>query len=265
VFPQQWKRGLVNPLFKSGDSLEPNNYRPITLLPALSKVCERVVFRQLYNYLTKYKLLSPFQSGFIAKDSTTNMLLNVVHEINAGLENHHYVRAVLLDFQKAFDNVNHRGLLLKLEKKGIQGKALKWFESYLTGRMIQTILEGVISSPLKIDKGVPQGSVLGPLLFLLYIDDLSLNIQSTIKLYADDVFLVSHHNDPLVATAILNKDLERVRSWSVRWYIPLNLKKCESITFSSRRHRTRALALPPLVLNSVPLKEYEEVKYLACG
>ncbi|CAF1439203.1 unnamed protein product, partial [Didymodactylos carnosus] len=113
-----------------------------------------------YKLTTKYKLLSPFQSGFIAKDSTTNMLLDVVHEINAGLEDHHYVRAVLLDFQKAFDNVSHRGLLLKLEKKGIRGKALKWLESYLTGRMIQTILEGVISSPLKIDKGVPQGSVL---------------------------------------------------------------------------------------------------------
>ncbi|CAF1130509.1 unnamed protein product [Didymodactylos carnosus] len=190
-------------------------------------------------------------SGIISKDSTTNLLLDVVHKINVGLEDHRYVRAVLLDFQKTFDNVSHRGLLFKLERKGIQGRALKWFESYLTGRTVQTILEGVTSSPMKIDKGVPQGSVLGPLLFLLYIDDLPLKIESIIKLYADDALLVCHHKDPLVATGILNKDLERVYSWSVRWCVPLNLKKCESITFSSGRNRTRALVLPPLMLNSV--------------
>ncbi|CAF1426577.1 unnamed protein product [Didymodactylos carnosus] len=117
IFPFYWKRGLINSLFKSGNLLDHSNYRPITLLPALSKVCERVVFRQLYDYLIKNKLLTTLQFGFISKDSTTSLLPDVNQIINIGIENDRYAHAVLLDFQKAFDNGSHSGLLMKLEKR----------------------------------------------------------------------------------------------------------------------------------------------------
>ncbi|CAF4409801.1 unnamed protein product, partial [Didymodactylos carnosus] len=186
VFPDRWKNGVINPLYKSGDFLDPSNYRPITLLPALSKIPERLVHRQLYNHLVKNKLLSPFQSGFVAKDSTTNLLLDVVNKIKLGITANKFVRAALLDFKKAFDNVNHECLLLKLYKKGVRGKALKWIEDYLKDRTIQTMLDGKMSQKRLVTKGVPQGSILGPLLFLVYIDDLPNNIESTVRLFADD-------------------------------------------------------------------------------
>ncbi|CAF1185525.1 unnamed protein product [Didymodactylos carnosus] len=214
IFPSYWKRGLINPLFKSGNLLDPSNYRPITLLPALSKVCECAVFRQLYDYLIKNKLLTTLQSGFISKDSTTSLLLDIIQKINIGVENDRYVRVMLLDFQKAFDNVSHSSLLMKLEKKDIRRKALKWFQSYLEGRSIQTVLEGVTSNLREILKGIPQGSVLGPLLFLIFIDDLPIGMASSMRLFADDAFLFYHHSDPIIATDTINRDLVRVQKWA---------------------------------------------------
>ncbi|CAF4459167.1 unnamed protein product [Didymodactylos carnosus] len=262
IFPFYWKRGLINPLFKSGNLLDPSNYRPITLLPALSKVWKRVSFRQLYDYLIKNKLLTTLQSGFISKDSTTSLLLDVIQNINIGIENDRYAHAVLLDFQKAFDNGSHSGLLMKLEKKGIRRKALKWFQSYLEGRSIQTVLEGVTSNLREISKGVPQRSVLGPLLFLIFIYDLPIGMESSMRLFADDAFLFYHHSDPIITTDTINRDLVRVQKWTDTWYIPLNISKYEAITFSTQYYRARSLLLPPLILVSTALVESEEVRYL---
>ncbi|CAF1275692.1 unnamed protein product [Didymodactylos carnosus] len=244
VCSDRWKNGVINPLYKSGDSLDPSNYRPITLLPALSKIPERLVHRQLYNHLVKNKLLWPFQSGFVAKDSTTNLLLDVVNKIKLGITANKFVRAALLDFKKAFDNVNHECLLLKLYKKGVRGKALKWIEDYLKDRTIQTMLDGKMSQKRLVTKGVPQGSILGPLLFLVYIDDLPSNIESTVRLFADDVILINHEDDPLNCALKLNRYLVRIQEWSEKWHIPLNQAKCEAITFSSRYYSKKASTLP---------------------
>ncbi|CAF1386888.1 unnamed protein product [Didymodactylos carnosus] len=262
IFPAHWKNGIVNPLHKSGDKLDPSNYRPITLLQAFSKIPEHLVHRQLYSYLVKNKLLSVFQSGFIAKDSTTNLLLEVVYKINSGLKENKFVRAALLDFQKAFDNVNHEYLLFKLYQKGIRGKALKWIKDYLSNRSIQTVLDGHNSNKRYVTKGVPQGSVIGPLLFLVYIDDLPIGIDSSIKLFANDVILFNHHSNSVICSNNLNKDLVTIQDWSEKWFISLNPKKCESITFSTRYHRKTALTLPPLLLYGLPIQERDEVKYL---
>ncbi|CAF0935334.1 unnamed protein product [Didymodactylos carnosus] len=165
TFPLRRKNGIVNPLYKNGDKLERSNYRPITLLQAFSKVPERLVHKQLYTHFIKNKLLSVSQSGFAAKDGPINLLLEVVHKNNSDIKKDKFIRAASLDFQKAFDNVNHECLILKLYKKGIRGKALKWIEDYLANRSIQTVLDGHISRKRPVTKGVLQGSVL--LLFLV--------------------------------------------------------------------------------------------------
>ncbi|CAF1001772.1 unnamed protein product [Didymodactylos carnosus] len=236
IFPAHWKNSIVNPLHKRGDKLDPSNYRPITLLQAFTKIPERL-------------------------DSTTNLLLEVVHKINGGLKENKFVRAGPLYFQKAFDNVNYECLLFKLYQKGIKGKALKWIEDYLLNRSIQTVLDGHNSSKRYVTKGVPQGSVLGPLLFLVYIDDLPIGIDSSIKLFADDMILFNHHSNSVIYSNNLNKDLVTIQGWSEKWFI-LNPKKCESITFSTRYHRKTVLTPPPLLLYGLPIQERDEVKYL---
>ena len=165
VFPSMWKFANVIPIFKKNDRQDKLNYRPVSLLTCLSKICEKIVFIRLYNFLLEIKFLTPFQSGFRPGDSTTNQLILITHKIYEALEQGKGVRMVFLDISKAFDKVWHRGLLLKLERLGVRDPLLKWFRSYLTGRKQQVIIDGQSSDWRQIEAGVPQGSVLGPLLF----------------------------------------------------------------------------------------------------
>ncbi|CAF1497626.1 unnamed protein product [Didymodactylos carnosus] len=130
------------------------------------------------------------------------------------MENDKVVRAVLIDFQKAFDQVSHEGLVFKLTKKGVKGKALNWIADYLHDRTIQAMIDGVTSAPRGISKGVPQGSILGPSLFLIYIDDLPIGIESAIRLFADDTLRFSHDSDLVLASQRLARDLIRVIEWA---------------------------------------------------
>ncbi|CAF1497459.1 unnamed protein product [Didymodactylos carnosus] len=165
LFPQKWKTGYVTAIFKSGNPHEVNNYRPITLLPIISKVFERLIYRKVYGYLTKYQLLSANQSGFRHGDSTVNQLIAIVHEILLAFDKSERVLSVFFDFQKAFDTVWHKGLLTKLKAKGIPQSLVNWFDSYLHGRDIITTVDGFVSSKRNVNRGVPQGSVLGPYYF----------------------------------------------------------------------------------------------------
>ncbi len=169
VFPSMWKFANVIPIFKKNDRQDKLNYRPVSLLTCLSKICEKIVFIRLYNFLLEIKFLTPFQSGFRPGDSTTNQLILITHKIFEALERGKEVRMVFLDISKAFDKVWHRGLLLKLERLGVQDPLLKWFRSYLTGRKQRVIIDGQSSDWKQIEAGVPQGSVLGPLLFLFIL------------------------------------------------------------------------------------------------
>ena len=195
-----WKLANVTPIYKKSDKQLVTNYRPISLLPICGKLFEKIIFNNLYGYLNENNLLTKNQSGFRPGDSTTNRLLYLVNEIHEAFENSKSLEicAVFLDISKAFDKVWHEGLIFKLKQNGISGSLLTLFENYLCNRKQHVVLNDSCSDFFTIESGVPQGSVLGPLLFLIYINDLETNIKSNIKFFADDTMLFSIVNDTLM-------------------------------------------------------------------
>ena len=192
-----WKLANVTPIFKKGDKQLIKNYSPISLLPICGKVFEKIIFNNLYNHLTRYNLITKNQSGFRPGDSTTNQLIDLVNEIQHAFDSTTSleVRAIFLDISKAF------GLIFKMRQNGISGQLLKLFQNYLNNRKQRVVLNGFQADYSNIESGVPQGSVLGPLLFLIYINDLERNIKSNVKFFADDTMLFSIVNDPMLSAS----------------------------------------------------------------
>ena len=224
--PQDWSLARVVPLHKKGDKQNPSNYRPVSLTAVPCKVMESLIRDQILNYLTEEDLLSCHQYGFRPKRSCTLQLLEVLDAWSRELESRNPIDVIYLDFQKAFDSVPHRRLLLKLQSYGITGKLLAWIEAFLTGRKQQVVLEGHHSDWSDVNSGVPQGSVLGPLLFLVYVNDLPGVVQSDVKLFADDTKLFT--GVPSTADAErLQADLDALMRWSESWQMPFNQGKCK--------------------------------------
>ena len=202
---------------------------------SISKICEKIVFIRLYNFLLEIHFLNLFQSGFRPGDSTVNQLVFIVHKIYEALEQGKEARMVFLDISKAFDKVWHKGLLRKLESLGVRDPLLKWIRSYLSDRMQRVFIEGQSSDWDRVEAGVPHGSVLGPLLFLIYINDITCDLQSDSFIYADDTSLLEVVDDPTFSAVSLNNDLERINAWTRDWLVTINPSKTKSIIFSVKR------------------------------
>jgi hypothetical protein len=232
-FPDELKIAKVIPLFKGGDSHHCNNYRPVSVLCILSKVFERIFYKRLLNFLNQEAILYDKQFGFRKSNSTQMPLVLLVDEILKAFENKSNVLGVFLDFSKAFDTVNHSILLQKLEYYGIRGTALDWIKSYLFNRK-QFVYYGGEKSCLKtISHGVPQGSILGPLLFLIYINDLPLAVKHlSIFMFADDtnVFLTGKNVRHL--ETIMNNELELLSEWLRSNKLSLNVNKTHYMLFT---------------------------------
>ena len=257
--PLMWKEANVTPIFKKDDPSIASNYRPISLLSAVAKVLEKIVHKHLFNFVRDHDLLSALQSGFIPGDSTVNQLIDIYNTFCKSLDEGKEVRAVFCDISKAFDRVWHKGLLYKLQSVGISDSLLLWFRNYLAERKQRVVLPGGASSWKYIKAGVPQGSILGPLLFLIYINDIVDEIHSCIRLFADDTSLYIIVDNPLQAAATLNEDLEKLHSWASKWLVTFNPSKSEAITFT--RKRIRPLH-PPLYMNHQAINEVSSHKHL---
>ena len=232
VFPKELKISNVIPLFKSGESSMFTNYRPVSLLSTLSKVFEKLFYKRLLSFLKKYNILYSLQFGFRQEHSTYMAHLVLIDKIIDALENNEFAIGVFLDFSKAFDTVDHSILLNKMEHYGIRGTPLKWIQSYLTDRYQYTSFNGASSQHKLVSCGVPQGSVLGPLLFLLYVNDLALVSPRLFTiLFADDtnMFITGTNLNDIVEE--LNIELKKIVHWLKVNKLSLNIQKTQYMIF----------------------------------
>ena len=234
VVPDCMKISKVIPVYKKGERDNICNFRPISLLPALSKILERIIYTRLLNFLNKNSIISHFQFGFRQKHSTSHALLTLVEKVTEAIEKYKHTVGVFLDLSKAFDTIDHKILLYKLNNYGIRGRALEWFRGYLTNRKQFVCINDQCSSMQDVDCGVPQGSLLGPLLFITYINDIrnSSNILSFL-LFADDSNVLFSHADPDILVNTLNIELDKLLQWIRANKLSLNLQKTKCMLFSN--------------------------------
>ena len=263
VFPDALKLAKVLPVYKNkGKVTDCGNYRPISLLSNLDKVLEKLIYKRVYSYLTRLNLLYTKQFGFRRKHSTVHTLLSMCQKIADALDEHKFACGVFVDLQKAFDTVDHEILLAKLQHYGIRGKAYSLFKSYLNGRKQFVSISGCNSAELLMKHGVPQGSVLGPLLFLIYINDLHFAIGgSIVHHFADDTNLLCITDSLESLAETLNLDLQSLWHWLNANKISLNASKTEYILF---HHPNRKVDhdLVKLSIGGHDIKESKSIKYL---
>jgi hypothetical protein len=232
-YPECWKIQHITPVFKQkGSNSEKKNYRPISILATISKICESVVHNRLIDHLTSNNIITKFQAAYLPGDSTAQQLLYMIHKIKGAWSTGKVAQACFLDVSSAFDAVWHNGLLCKLESINVSGTTLRLLKSYLSERKATTVIEGVKSDELPLLAGVPQGSRLGPLLFILYINDIVEGLECLPLIYADDTTLIAFGDSTHDTTSMLNRDLEKITNWASKWKTKFNADKSIDMIFS---------------------------------
>ena len=236
IVPTAWKSATVTPLHKSGSLSDPNNFRPIAVVPAVMKIFERAKHKQIYKHLTTHKLLSTHQSGFRPGHSTATCLLDVSDFILKNMDKGLLTGGIFLDLSKAFDLIDHSILKTKLKSIGIRGCAYSWFEDYLSGRTQTVCLNGSYSEEMSMRTGVQQGSVLGPLLFMIFINDLPNSIKHCkIVLYADDTAIFFAHKELPMIQSTLQQDLNALNNWFYENGLVVNCSKTNILLYGSNK------------------------------
>ena len=225
ILPEDWRQANISPIFKKGDRTKASNYRPVSLTSICCKTLEHIIHANIMDHLDLHHILCEEQHGFRSKHSCESQLIQTVHDLSEALDNKQETDVIIMDFSKAFDKVAHRRLLSKLAHYGIRGNVHGWITSFLTERKQRVVISGESSRWVDVESGVPQGTVLGPLLFLLFINDLPNNIRSTVRLFADDCVLYNVIKTPADAEQ-LQQDLDLLRRWETSWQMEFNAAKC---------------------------------------
>lgn len=260
-FPECMKLAKVVPIFKSGNKSTPGDYRPVSVLPMPSKILERVLYNRLESHLIKINFLSNKQYGFRPKSNTLSATVDLVTEIKLNIDNKKIALGVFIDLKKAFDTVSHSILLQKLNSIGIVGNAHKIFESYLNNRQQLVKFGSVESASQPVDFGVPQGSILGPLLFLIYVNNINtIGLHGKIALYADDtcLFYFGHSIQQLITQA--QEDLDKLNMWFQYNLLTINASKTCYIIFSAKNKKIQEH--DDLKINGEIIHKSNEEKYL---
>lgn len=241
ALPSDWKTANVTPVHKSGRKDDANNYRPISLTSCVCKLMERFIHDWLIEFLNAFAPLNSSQHGFQRSQSCTTQLLEYVNDLTLALDGGLCVDVVYLDFSKAFDKVNHNLLIAKLADRAVPQRLIAWIQSFLTQRMQRVVLDAHFSDWTSVGSGVPQGSVLGPLLFNLYIDDLDSVLLSPVKVkkFADDtkIYVTYKPNAAVASAQTLQSSLDGLSQWCSKWQMKLNQKKCNVLHFGHNNPR----------------------------
>ena len=257
IVPEDWKKAKIAPVYKKGSIHAPSNYRPVSLTCVCCKLLEHIVSSHIRAHLDKYNILSPSQHGFRKRHSCETQLLITLQDLTLQWDRKKQVDVAVLDFAKAFDTVPHRKLLGKLTHYGITGNTYSWIQSFLSDRQQCVVVDGVASEWVPVVSGVPQGTVLGPLLFLLHINDLPTAVSSSVRLFADDCLLyreIKSAQDQV----ILQRDLVSLEEWGIKWGMRFNASKCNVLRIT----RSQAPITSMYSLCGEILQEVDETKYL---
>jgi hypothetical protein len=258
VYPTDWKRANIVPIHKAGSRNDVSNYRPVSLTSVISKVFERLLSSAIHSHLSANGILNKNQHGFRSGYSTDTQATLLYHDLSLNMDQRREMDMVFLDFSKAFDKVSHYYLIAKLQSMAIHPQVISVVQSFLANRTQQVLLDGHSSGSVLVTSGVPQGTVLGPLLFLIYINDLCNSVASSVRLYADDCVIyrvISNASDTLT----LQEDLNTISSWCLKWDMQLNLDKCVYMNVS--RLRTNCFERT-YKLGNHTLKKVNKFKYL---
>ena len=263
-FPNACKIAKVRPLFKKGSKTDPSNYRPISLLPLLSKFFERVVLDQTEEFLSLNKVLHDYQSGFRKNHSTDTCLSFLNDKVLEGFNDGLVAGMILTDLQKAFDTINHDILLKKLSIIGFSDHTV-WFQSYLSNRKFTVNLENSFSEVPSISCDVPQGSILGPLLFLIYVNDMPMAVKCNLFLYADETCLAFQSKNVNDIEKQLSEDFANICDWFVDYKLSIHFgeDKTKYILFASKR-KIKKLQKLEIIYNNIRINQHSRVTYLGC-
>lgn len=258
----EWKTAIVTPIFKDGNKADCSNYRPISVIPVTMKILERAVHNQLYKYFQDNNILCKNQHGFRPKHSTTTALTLLTDQILWNMDKGLITGGIFLDLSKAFDTVDHKTLLHKLQSYGVKGSTLEWFNSYLSNRQQRTKVNNTISDSRAIAVGVPQGSILGPLLFVIYVNDLPLQVQRCkMVLYADDTAIFYAAKSMEEVESVLVSEMNKIEQWLQCNKLTLNASKSKYMLFgtTARINSTQDLHIQ---VKGTDIKRTSAIKYL---
>ena len=255
--PKDWRNANITPIYKKGNKHLAENYRPVSLTCVCCKLMEHIICKHILTHSEKHSLITNLQHGFRNGLSCETQLMVTMHDLLQAYDDKHQVDVTILDFSKAFDTVPHERLLAKLEHSGIRGPILNWIREFLTNRQQKVVVSGESSTPVHVDSGVPQGTVLGPLLFNLFINDMPSHVKSQMRLFADDALLyrrIDSANDQ----KILQEDLSALQHWADTWGMRFNPKKC----YVMRIARSSKPLTKIYTLMNHPLEQVQNSKYL---
>ena len=266
IFPSTWATGYITPIPKEGDPMDPGNWRPITILPLPSKLLKKAIHAQITIFLDNNNVLDCRQHGFRFNYSTSTAIFQLVKELYSSYDEGNCTSCIFVDYRKAFETLDHSILCQKLEGYNFSPLSVSWFQSYLENRKHIVRTNNIASDPAAVRYGVPQGSTLGPLLFILYVNDLlgslTMDEDENIIMYADDTVLYTNHNDPLTCMSRSQNLFDQLYNWCLTNKLTININKTKHMFIVRKKSQEETVSVSNICVKNEFLPNVKSYKYL---